>query len=181
MCSGHFLWRSLHYMLTHWGLVMRIPWWRHQMETFSVLLALCVGNSLVTSEFPSQGPVTQSFDVFFDLHLNKRLTKQSRPRWFETPLSSLWHRCNNGSLNWFIICSGNGLSPVCHYLNQSWLMVNWNILPQNLKSKANSFLSRKCIWKRHLQNVHILPRCACVKRMIWHLDINLYIRHQIKP
>ena len=37
------------------------------METFSVLLALCAGNSPVTGEFPSQRPVTQSFDVFFDL------------------------------------------------------------------------------------------------------------------
>ena len=42
------------------------------METFSVLLALCAENSPVTSEFPSQRPVTQSFDVFFDLRLNKR-------------------------------------------------------------------------------------------------------------
>ena len=39
------------------------------METFSALLALCLGNSLVTSEFCAQRPVTQSFDVFFDLHL----------------------------------------------------------------------------------------------------------------
>ena len=44
-------------------------WWRHQIETFSALLALCVGNSPVTGEFPSQRPVTQSFDVFFDLRL----------------------------------------------------------------------------------------------------------------
>ena len=40
------------------------PWWRNQMETFSALLALCAGNSPVTGEFPSQRPVTQSFDVF---------------------------------------------------------------------------------------------------------------------
>ena len=44
-------------------------WWRHQMETFSALLALCAGNSPV-SEFPAQRPVTRSFDVFFDLRLN---------------------------------------------------------------------------------------------------------------
>ena len=37
--------------------------WCHQMETFSVLLALCAGNSSVTSEFPSQRPMTRSFDV----------------------------------------------------------------------------------------------------------------------
>ena len=42
-------------------------WWRHQMETFSALLAFCVGNSPVTGEFPAQRPVTWSFVVFFDL------------------------------------------------------------------------------------------------------------------
>ena len=47
------------------------------METFSTLLALCAGNSPVTGEFPAQRPVTQSFGVFFDLRLNKRLSKQS--------------------------------------------------------------------------------------------------------
>ena len=41
-------------------------WWRHQMETFSALLAFCEGNSPVTGEFPAQRPVTRSFDVFFD-------------------------------------------------------------------------------------------------------------------
>ena len=39
------------------------------METFSALLALCAGNSQVIGEFPSQKPVAQSFDVFFDLCL----------------------------------------------------------------------------------------------------------------
>ena len=51
------------------------------METFSTLLALSKGTSPVTPEFPSQRPVTRSFDVFFDLRLNKRLSKQSRHRW----------------------------------------------------------------------------------------------------
>ena len=45
-------------------------WWRHQMETFSALLAICAGNSPVSGEFPAQRPVTLSFDVFFDLRLN---------------------------------------------------------------------------------------------------------------
>ena len=44
------------------------------METFSALLALCEGNPTVTGEFPSQRPVTRSFEVFFDLRLNKRLS-----------------------------------------------------------------------------------------------------------
>ena len=44
------------------------------METFSALLAMC--NSPVSGEFPPQRPVTRSFDIFFDLRLNKRLSKQ---------------------------------------------------------------------------------------------------------
>ena len=47
------------------------------METFFALLAFCAGNSPVSGEFPAQGPVTQSSDVFFDLRLNKPLSKQS--------------------------------------------------------------------------------------------------------
>ena len=69
-------------------------WWCHQMGTFSVLLDLCAGNSPVTGDFPSQMPVTRSFDVFFDVRLNKRLSKQSRRWWFETPSRSLWRHCN---------------------------------------------------------------------------------------
>ena len=45
------------------------------METFSVLLALCEGNPLVTGGFPPQRPVMQSCDVFFDLCRNKLLSK----------------------------------------------------------------------------------------------------------
>ena len=61
------------------------------METFFALLAIRARNSPVTGEFPAQRPVTRSFDVFFDLCLNKRLSKQSWGRWFETPLCPLWH------------------------------------------------------------------------------------------
>ena len=73
-------------------------WWRHQMETFAALLALCAGNSPVTGEFPSQRPVTRNFDVFFDLRLNKRLSKQSRGWWFETSSCPLWRQCNGLAL-----------------------------------------------------------------------------------
>ena len=74
------------------------PWWRHQMETFSALLALCAGNSPVPGEFPSQRPVTRSFDVFFDLRLNKHLSKQSRGWSFETPSCSLWCHRNDTAI-----------------------------------------------------------------------------------
>ena len=97
-------------------------WWRHQMKTFSVLLALCAGNSQDTGEFPSQRPVTRSFDVFFYLSLNKPLSKQLWGRLFETPWRSLWRYCNGEAGNWdrvTHICVSNyastgldnGLSP----------------------------------------------------------------------
>ena len=54
-----------------------------KMEIFSALLAICAGNSPVSSEFPPHRPVTHSFDVFFDLHQNKWLSKQSWGWWFE--------------------------------------------------------------------------------------------------
>ena len=69
-------------------------WWRYQMGTFSALLVICAGNSPVTGEFPAQRPLTQSFDVYFDLRLNKQLSKQSWGWWFVTPSRSLWRHCN---------------------------------------------------------------------------------------
>ena len=45
-----------------------MAWWRHQMETFSGLLAICAGNSPV----PTQRPVMWSFDDYFDLRPDKR-------------------------------------------------------------------------------------------------------------
>ena len=64
------------------------------METFSALLAICAGNSPVPGEFPTQRPVTQSFDVYFDLRPNKRLSKQSLGWWFETLSPPLWRHRN---------------------------------------------------------------------------------------
>ena len=64
------------------------------METFSALLAIFAGNSPVPGEFPSQRPVTRSFDIYFDLRVNKRLCKQSWGWWFETLLCPLWRHSN---------------------------------------------------------------------------------------
>ena len=64
------------------------------MKTFSALLAFCVENSPVPGEFSAQRPVTRSFDVFFDLHLNKQLSEQSQ---FEMLSGSLWRQCNDNN------------------------------------------------------------------------------------
>ena len=74
--------------------------WKHFRVT-----GLCEGNPPLTGGFPSQRPVTRSFAVFFDLRLNKRLSK-SRHRWFETPSPSFWRHCNESREG-----VGRGMSP----------------------------------------------------------------------
>ena len=64
------------------------------MESFSAFLAICAGNSPVAGKFPAQRPVTLGFDAFFDLRLNKRLSKQSWDWWFETLSRQLWRHSN---------------------------------------------------------------------------------------
>ena len=58
---------------------------------------LLCGEFTGPGEFPTQRPVTRSFDVFFDLRLKKRLSKQPWGWWFETPSWSLWRQCNEGN------------------------------------------------------------------------------------
>ena len=82
------------------------------METFFASFALCAGNSSLTGDFPAQRPVTRSFDVFFDLRLNKLLNKQSWGWWVETPLRSLWRHCN----------------VVCHFDCMIWFWENTLLL-----------------------------------------------------
>ena len=57
-------------------------------------MAICAGNSPIPGEFPAQRSVTRSFDVFFDLRLNKRLSKQWWGWWFETLSHPLWRHRN---------------------------------------------------------------------------------------
>ena len=79
-----------------------VTWWRHQMETFSTLLAICAGNSPITGEFPAQRPVPWNFDVFFDLRPNKRLSKQTWGLWFEMPPCPLCNEQCHPSVSLFI-------------------------------------------------------------------------------
>ena len=84
-----------HYLCQWWLIIRKVlSWWRHQMETFSALLSICAGNSPVAGEFPAQRPVARSFDIIFDLRLNKRLSKQSWGWWFGTLSCPLWRQCN---------------------------------------------------------------------------------------
>ena len=85
-----------------WVMEFENSWWRHQIATFSALLALCEGNPPVTGGFPSHSPVTRSFDVFFDVRLNKQLSRQSRRRWDETPYGDQCCACWWATDDWLV-------------------------------------------------------------------------------
>ena len=82
--------------------------------------------------YPAQWQVTRSFDVFFDLHLNKRFSKQSRGWWFETHLRSLWYHCNGEQFprnvqdsnheNMFAICRSIQKRTQKEIFNRLWIM-----------------------------------------------------------
>ena len=74
----------------------------------SALLAICAGNSPVPGEFPAQRLVTRSFDVVFDLHLNKWLSKQSWSWWFETLSRPLWRHRNDFTQLWLYMQQSSG-------------------------------------------------------------------------
>ena len=95
-------------------------WWRHQMVTFSALLARCEGNPPDIGGFPSQRPVTRSFDIFSNVCLNKWLSKQFW--WFNTPWRSLWSHCNVSSEICRISCvSLNGLDKMTDILETKFV------------------------------------------------------------
>ena len=73
---------------------------------FRVTGPLC-GEFTGPGEFPAQRPVTRSFDVFFDLRPNKRLSKQPWGWWFETLSWSLW-RHRNADVALVCLCFGGG-------------------------------------------------------------------------
>ena len=99
-------------------------WWRHHMETFSALQAICAGNSPVAGEFPTQRPVTQRFGVFFDLRVNKR-------RIYSKPLStsvmnhhySWWRHQMETFSTLLALCAGNSPAILTSMLC-TWTILN---------------------------------------------------------
>ena len=90
---------------------------------FRVISLLC-GKSPVTGEFPAQRPVTRSFDVFFYLRPNKRLSTQSWGWWFDTPSRSLWRHFNEFRIQLFADCRAS--SPQQYHLKPSlWYSLKW--------------------------------------------------------
>ena len=98
---------------------------------FRVTGPLC-GEFTGPGEFPPQRPVTRSFDVFFDLRLNKRLSKQPWGWWFETHPWTLWRHCND--------------LKICY----SWSTLNFRYIGQGSHNKyALLFTTSQCNPTQH--------------------------------
>ena len=122
-------------------------WWSHQMETFSALLAICAGNSPVPGEFPTQRPVTRSFDAFFDLRLNKRLSKQWWGWWFETLSRLLWRHRNVYQIS--RILDSIFLTFPTNWEHRGWFNIKINIVLPVLEFPLVS-------WPSYLHNGNVL-------------------------
>ena len=150
-------------------------WWRHQVETFSALLAICAWNSPVPGEFPAQRPVTQIFDVFFDLRLNKRLSKQPWGWRFDTPSWSLWRQCNVYCQNrlkeiistnyhvrsyaWNECVVAHGTLFCCVALAH---MITKTSVSNNIKTQQNTNRIEYTIWYMFfLHSVNVRWKCEC--------------------
>ena len=87
---------TLHFSLLHG------PSWSNIFHITSPLWAESSGHQWI----PSQRPVMCRFDVFFDLRLNKWLSKQSIFQWFEMPSTLLWRHCNVIDIKCYIGSNG---------------------------------------------------------------------------
>ena len=95
-------------------------------------------------------PVTQSFHVFFDLRLNKRLREHSWPRWFETPSHSLWRHCY---MLIFIPITSNHTSyeEVRYLLPLRCITVRWRINAETYLSFMIPHVSKFLIEEKYFE------------------------------
>ena len=145
------------------------------METFSALLTICAGNSTVTGEFPSQMPVTRSFDVFFDLSPNKRWSKQSWGWWFETSTRSLWRHCNvRICCAWYIestmYCECIEIQPIITYVAS--VMGNYCTWCSCIQCPRHDRYVMRSGYPTHLMlaNYSQISNISCIKSQNWNVS-----------
>ena len=146
-------------------------WWRYRMETFSALLVFCAGNSPVTGEFPAQRPVTRSFGVFFDLHLNQQLSKQWRRRWFETQTKVPMSQFDQFVTQWQTVVAFTYFTKIIthssnyrkvDYIDKGWTSWCW----WTLDIQSNCEIGRHFDPCNKDQHMIIIPR-SMTKRQSW--------------
>ena len=116
-------------------------------------------------------PVTRSLDVFFDLRMNKRLSKPSRRQWFETPSRSSWHHCNDIIFCW--VCNDSYKQAYC--VNMISLVIS-----------INGVLRRGCSFSTRFQSVGV-ARIVYVRRSctVWAklicMSLSIYLSQTLMP
>ena len=166
---------------------------------FRVTGPLC-GEFTGPGEFLAQRPVTRSFDIFFDLRLNKRLSKQSWGWWFETPSWSLWRHCNGTALNGVITGPGKSLlldstTPlpgpiwIAHWWGRmalTWGQFHgkrsiyqflWSIVtPYGVVKHRKTQLVQLMVERHNMwTNANILSTSRTRKKLKWNLNLNKII------
>ena len=120
-----------------------------------------------SGRFPSQRPGTRSLDVFVDLRLNKRLSKQSKLRWSETPSRSLWRHCDE------TLCVSQ--CPINNDTNQAKVITL--LLTDRIYGYINIYaflcVSFFTIYTRSCLN---LPKPVCCKIYEWYVCMDFIMR-----
>ena len=153
------------------------------METYSALLAICAENSPVPGEFTAQRPVTRSFDVFFDLRLNKRLSKQSWGWWFETLSHLLWRHRNEIWSYWFRQSSGTEQEPSGCLSKRLHYCRLWNIIQWNFDKNPFFFTDKnefQIVVRKTLViwiGPHYVNHTLCCKEQWWYSMFRHYISY----
>ena len=145
-----------------------MSWWRHQMETFSALLAICAGNSPVSVNSPHKDQWRRALMfslicVWINDWVNNREAGDLRCYLGHYDVNAMCHSTHRGQVTHIcgsklsIVRSDNGLSPgrrqAIAWTNAGMLLVE-SLEQTSVKSYSEftHFNSRKCIWKRRLEN-----------------------------
>ena len=110
---------------------------------------------------PAQRPVTRSFDVCFDLHLNKRLIKQSGGWWFEILSHPLWCHCNVNRCN---------MAPTSHCFTASFPHLEWDVC-------TNMYTISLQVCNISMGILPMEQKCISRINSIWHIDGLVHERH----
>ena len=142
---------------------------------------------------PHKVPATQSFDVFFDLRLINRLSKQWWGWWFETPLLTLWRHCNLYSSqllhrHWASVttahcqcCSPERYGYNCHgkptkpKQSVNHVYNSWNVLNSENKTKP-SIISIHCLLDKTNYIHHATSWDYLSMYNLWCKPVSLYIQ-----
>ena len=146
--------------------VLKLRLWVVGIQITPIMAMMTLSNEYIfrvsghlCGEFTGQRPLMRSFEVFPQLCLNKRLSKQSRGLWFETPSCSLWRHCNTkGYLKWYLLITIVG-TPASPHITYSELYGNIiSVVPFSLTYKT---------WHPNLINLWLewflngKARCVC--------------------